>query len=249
MDKRFFRNVGALIKRELAAYFGSPVAYVFIVIFLLLNGFFTFSVSKFYEAGQADLRGSFEWYPWLFLFLVPAVAMRLWADERRMGTIELILTLPITLTEAILGKFLASWIFIGIALFLTFPLVLTVTYLGDPDLGAIFCAYIGCFLLGGAYLAVGCFTSAATKNQVISFVLSVVICLFLIMAGFPPVTDALTSWAPRWALDVVGGFSVMTHYMSTEKGVLDLRDLVYYFSLIFFMLYATGVVLQSRRAS
>ncbi len=238
-----------MIKKELAGYFGSPVAYVFIVIFLILCGFFTFYVSNFYELGQADLRAFFEWHPWIFLFLVPAVGMRLWADERRTGTIELILTLPITLTEVILGKFLAGWLFLGIALFLTFPLVLTVTYLGDPDLGAALSAYFGSFLLAGAYLSVGSMTSSLTRNQVISFILSVVICLFLVLAGWPPVTGIISGWAPMWLVDVVSGFSFMPHFSSMERGILDLRDIFYYISVIFFMLFSNGVVLQNRRAS
>ena len=245
----FVRNTKGIIKRELAGYFGSPVAYVFIVIFLLLSGFFTFYVSRFYENGQADLMAFFEWHPWIFLFLVPAVGMRLWADERRTGTIELILTLPITLSELILGKFLAAWMFLGIALFLTFPLVLTVIYLGDPDVGAVFCAYFGSFLMAGAYLSVGSMTSSLTRNQVISFILSVVICLFLVLAGWPPVTDILSGWAPIWLVDVVSGFSFISHFASIGRGVLDLRDLFYYVSVIFFMLFANGVVLQNRRAS
>lgn len=243
----FLRNTKALIKKELEGYFGSPVAYVFMVIFLLLCGFFTFSVGRFYELGQADLRAFFEWHPWIFLFLVPAVAMRLWSDERRTGTIELVLTLPITLTEIILGKFLAAWIFLGFTLLLTFPLVLTVMYLGEPDLGAVFCAYFGSFLMAGAYLSVGSMTSSLTRNQVISFILSVVICLFFLLAGWPPVTDFLSGWAPVWFVDVVSGFSFMPHFASTERGVLDLRDLMYFFSVIFFMLFSNGVILQNRR--
>ncbi|MCP4681848.1 MAG: ABC transporter permease subunit [Desulfobacterales bacterium] len=246
---KFLRNIWAIIKRELAGYFGSPVAYVFIVIFLVLCGFFTFSVSSFYERGQADLRAFFEWHPWIFLFLIPAVGMRLWADERRTGTIELILTLPLTLTQVILGKFLAAWLFIGVALFLTFPLVLTVIFLGDPDLGAVFCSYFGSFLMAGAYLSIGSMTSSLTRNQVISFILSVVICLFLILAGWPPITDALSNWAPRRLVDVVSGFSFIPHFASMERGVLDMRDLIYYASVIFFMLFANAVVLQNRKAS
>lgn len=238
-----------MIKKELAGYFGSPVGYVFIVVFLILCGFFTFYVSNFYEFGQADLRAFFEWHPWIFLFLVPAVSMRLWADERRTGTIELILTLPITLTEVILGKFLAAWLFLGVALFLTFPLVLTVLYLGDPDLGATLSAYFGSFLLAGAYLSVGSMTSSLTRNQVISFILSVIICLFLVLAGWPPVTGIISGWAPMWLVDVVSGFSFMPHFQSMERGVLDLRDIFYYISVIFFMLFSNGVVLQNRRAS
>ena len=245
----FLRNSAGILKREFAGYFGSPVAYVFIVIFLLLSGFFPFSLSHFYEIGQADLRTFFEWHPWIFLFLVPAVGMRLWAEERRTGTIELILTLPVTLVEVIVGKFLAAWLFIGVALLLTFPMVLTVTYLGDPDMGAILCAYFGSFLLAGAYLSVGSMTSAMTRNQVISFILSVVICLFLVLAGWPPVTDILSGWAPVWLVNVVSGFSFMPHFVSMERGVLDLRDLCYFTSVIFFMLFANGVILQNRKAT
>ena len=247
--KDFFRNTAGILRREFADYFASPVAYVFIVIFLLLCGFFTFSLSHFYEIGQADLRTFFEWHPWIFLFLVPAVGMRLWAEERRTGTIELILTLPITLTEVILGKFLAAWLFIGVALLLTFPMVLTVIYLGDPDLGAVVCAYFGSFLMAGAYLSVGSMTSAMTRNQVVSFILSVVICLFLVLAGWPPVTDILSGWAPVWLVDVVSGFSFMPHFASIQRGVIDLRDLCYFVSVIFFMLFANGVILQNRRAA
>ena len=245
----FYQNTMGILKREFAAYFGSPVAYVFIVIFLLLSGFFTFMISQFYEAGQADLRGFFDWHPWIFLFLIPAVGMRLWAEERRTGTIELILTLPVSLTQLILGKFLAAWLFIGVALLLTFPMFLTVVYLGDPDTGAVFSAYLGSFLLAGAYLSVGCMTSSLTRNQVISFILSVVICLFLVLAGWPPVTDFFSGWAPIWLVNIVSGFSFMSHFASIERGVIDLRDLCYYLSVIFFMLFANGVILQNRRAS
>ncbi|WP_246804820.1 ABC transporter permease [Desulfosarcina cetonica] len=189
-------HIRTIMKRELSGYFGSPVAYVFIVIFLLLNGFFTFYISNFFEAGQADLKGFFQWHPWLFMFLVPAVAMRLWAEERRLGTIELLLTLPVTVTEVILGKFFAAWCFIGIALALTFPMVLTVMYLGNPDLGVVFCGYVGSLLMAGTFLSIGSMTSALTRSQVVSFILAVVACLFLILAGFAPVTAALSGWAP-----------------------------------------------------
>jgi ABC-2 type transport system permease protein len=245
----FVRNTSGILIREFGGYFGSPVAYVFIVIFLMLCGFFTFSLSHFYEIGQADLRTFFEWHPWIFLFLVPAVGMRLWAEERRTGTMELILTLPVTLVQVIVGKFLAAWLFIGVALILTFPMALTVAYLGDPDMGAILCGYFGSFLMAGAYLSVGSMTSAMTRNQVISFILSVVICLFLVLAGWPPVTDTLTGWAPVWLVNVVAGFSFMPHFASMERGVVDLRDLIYFVSVIFFMLFANGVILQNRRAN
>lgn len=243
------RNTIGILWREFTGYFGSPVAYVFIVIFLLLAGFCTFSFSRFYEMGQADLRAFFDWHPWIFLFLVPAVAMRLWAEERRTGTIELMMTLPVTLTQAILGKFLAAWAFLGVALLLTFPMPLTAAYLGDPDMGTVYCGYFGSFLIAGAYLSVGSMTSAMTRNQVISFILSVVICLFLVLAGWPPVTDVLSGWAPVWLVDVVSGFSFMSHFSAMERGVVDLRDLFYYASVIFFMLFANGVILQNRKAS
>src|SRR3954470_8282792 len=185
-------NIKTIAKRELGAYFSSPLAYVFIVIFLLLCGFFTFMVGGFFERGEASLvRPFFDWHPWFYLFLVPAVGMRLWAEERRVGTIELLLTMPITAWQAIVGKFLASWLFLALALALTFPIVITVNYLGAPDNGVILCAYVGSWLMAGAYLAIGSLTSAMTRNQVISFILSVVICLFLILAGWPPVTNLL----------------------------------------------------------
>src|SRR6266487_6109277 len=170
-------NIKTITKRELGAYFSSPLAYVFIVIFLLLCGFFTFFVGGFFERREASLvRPFFDWHPWFYLFLVPAVGMRLWAEERRVGTIELLLTMPITAWQAIVGKFLASWIFLLLALVLTFPVVFTVCYLGDADLGVIFTGYVGSALLSGGYLAVACLTSAMTRNQVISFILSVVVC-------------------------------------------------------------------------
>lgn len=244
----FLKHLRAIIKKELIGYFGSPVAYVFIVIFLLLSGFFTFSVSRFYEMGQADLTAFFEWLPLMFLFLVPAVAMRLWAEERRIGTLELLLTQPVTMAELILGKFLAAWFFICFALALTFPLVITVAYLGDPDFGPIFCGYLGGALLAAALLSVGSMTSSLTKNQVISFILSIVICLFFTLAGWPPVTGALSAWAPTWLVDLVAGFSFVTHFQDLQRGIIDLRDLVYFASVVFFMLFTTAVVLENRRS-
>lgn len=247
--KTSVNNILAIFKREISGYFGSPVAYVFIVIFLLLIGFFTFYISRFFEVGQADLRNFFEWHPWIFMFLVPAVAMRLWAEERRMGTIELILTFPVTVAEAILGKFLAAWFFIGVGLFLTFPMVITVSYLGNPDIGPILCAYVGSFLSAGAFLSVGIMTSSLTRSQVVSFILSVVVCLFFIIAGYPPVTNMLSGWAPLWLVNLVSNLGFLPHLISIERGVLDLRDLIYYFSVIAFMLFMNGIIIQSRKAS
>lgn len=244
-----FANIKTITKRELAGYFSSPVAYVFIVIFLLLMGFFTFMAGGFFERGQASLDGSFFlWHPWLYLFLVPAVGMRLWAEERRVGTLELLLTMPITAWQAIVGKFLASWIFLLLALILTFPVVITVNYLGSPDNGVIFAGYVGSFLMAGAYLAVSCMTSAVTRNQVVSFILSLVICLFLVLCGFPPVTNLLTRMDKPWLVDTVASLSVITHFEWFTKGVIDSRDIIFFLSIIVFSLFTTGVIIRSHRA-
>ncbi len=237
----------AIAKREWAAYFNSPVAYVFIVIFLALAGFFTFNVSHFFDARQADLKSFFFWHPWLYLMLVPAAAMRLWAEERRSGTIELLLTMPVTARQAVLGKFVAAWLFLILALALTFPMVMTVAYLGHPDYGPIACGYFGSILLAGAFVSVGMFTSALTRNQVISFILAVVIGLFLILAGFPPVTDFLLRIAPEWLAAGVAQASFITHFESMQRGVLDLRDVVYFASVMAFMLFATQIVIENRK--
>ena len=243
-------NIIAVSKRELTGYFASPVAYVFLVIYLLLSGFFTFMVGRapFFEMGQASLVTFFIWQPWLFLFLVPAVGMRLWSEERRSGTIELLLTMPLTSWQAIVGKFLASWLFLGLALALTFPIWMTANHLGRPDNGVILASYLGCLLLAGAYLAVGCMTSAMTRNQVVSFILSVVVCLFLILAGFPPVTNFLAQMAQPWIVNGVAAFSVITHFEGFQRGVLDSRDLVFFLSVIGFALFTTGVILRGHRA-
>jgi len=241
-------NIRAIIKRELGGYFSSPVAYVFLVIFLLLTGFFTFTIGNFFERGEASLVSFFTWHPWLYLFLVPAVGMRLWSEERRLGTLELLLTMPVTTAQAIVGKFLASWIFLALALALTFPVWITVNILGSPDNGVIFAGYVGSLLLAGSYLAIASMTSAMTRNQVVSFIVSVMICLFLILAGFTPVTDLLVRWASPWFVDIVASFSVMTHFDSFQRGVIDLRDVAFFGSLIGFALFATGVIIRSLRA-
>jgi ABC-2 type transport system permease protein len=247
MNNSAMGNIATVAKRELVSYFMSPVAYVVIVIFLLLSGFFTFMVGGFFERGEASLISFFIWHPWLYLFLVPAVGMRLWSEERRLGTIELLLTFPITSWQAIVGKFLASWLFLGLALFLTFPLVLTVDYLGNADLGVIACEYVGTFLMAGCYLAIACATSAMTRNQVVSFILSVVICLFLILAGWPPVTKMLEEWSPL-LVQAVAGFSVMTHFESFQRGVLDSQDVIFFLMVIGFSLFSTSVIIRSHRA-
>jgi ABC-2 type transport system permease protein len=242
-----FQNIKTIAKRELNGYFASPVAYVFIVIFLLMNGFFTFMLGGFFERGEATLASFFVWHPWLYLFLVPAAGMRLWSEERRLGTLELLLTMPITVWQAIVGKFIASWLFLILALALTFPVVLTVTYLGDADGGAIFSGYLGSAMLAGGYLAVTCLTSAITRNQVISFILSVVICFFLILSGWEPVTNLLIAWAPDWLVNGVASFSVMPHFSGMERGVVDSRDVMFFGSLMVFFLFTTGVVIRNRR--
>ena len=244
-------NIWCVLKREWKGYFATPVAFVFIVIFLVLIGFFTFSsnLGQFFEREEASLASFFTWHPWIYLFLVPSVGMRLWSEECRQGTMELLLTMPVAPWHTILGKFLASWAFLALALLLTFPIILTTSYLGEPDYGPIACGYIGSIFLAGGYLVVSSMTSALTRNQVISFILSVVICLFLVLAGYPPVTDMLVNWAPGWLVDTVTSFSVMTHFFSFQRGVLDARDIVFFLSLIGFCLFSTSVILRSLRTN
>ena len=241
-------NIWTITKRELGGYFNSPVAYVFLVIFLLMTGAFTFLIGQFMDSNQASLRAFFTWHPWLYLFLVPAVGMRLWSEERRLGTMELLLTMPISLWHCIIGKFLASWIFLTLALTLTFPIWITVNYLGDPDNNVVLASYIGSFFLAGAYLSVTSMTSAFTRNQVISFILSVVICLFLILCGFPPVTDVVETVAPRWIVEFTAAFSVMPNIEQFNNGQIDSRSVIYFLSVIGFPLFPTSVIIRGLRA-
>ena len=241
-----WRAIATIVRRELASYFTSPVAYVFLVIFLLLTGFLTFTAGAFFERGEASLAAFFAWHPWVYLVLVPAVGMRLWAEERRAGTLELLLTLPVSPWQAIVAKFLASWAFLAIALALTFPVIVTVNVLGDPDNGVILAGYVGSLFLAGAYLAITCLTSAMTRNQVIAFIVAVVLCLFLLLAGFSPVTGLLARWASPAVVDTVAAFSVVTHFDNFQKGVIDGRDVLFFLSVIGFSLFATSVVLRSR---
>jgi ABC-2 type transport system permease protein len=240
--------IKALFLRELKSYFATPVAYVFIVIFLVLMGTFTFYLGGFYERGQADLQPFFSFHPWLYLFLVPAIAMRLWAEERKTGSVELLMTLPITPWQAVLGKYLAAWAFTGIALLLTFPIWTTVNYLGDPDNGVIFAAYLGSFLMAGGFLAIGACLSAITRNQVIAFVITVVVSFGFLLSGFPMVLDMFSGWAPQSIVDGVASLSFLTHFASISKGVIDLRDLIYFGLLITAFLYANTIVLQWKQA-
>ena len=235
-----------VLRRELGSYFATPVAYVFIVIFLVMSGFLTFNIGNYFGANQADLRGFFSWHPWLYLFFVPAVAMRLWTEERRSGTIELLLTLPLTMMDAVVGKFLAAWIVTGLSLFLTFPMVITVNYLGDPDMGTILAGYIGSFLMAGAYLAVGSCFSALGKNQVVSFIVSVVAIFLLMVIGMAGI------WMPSYVPDLLtkglGNLSLLNHFDSIQRGVIDLRDIIYYLSVILISLAATAAIIEDKKA-
>ena len=242
------KAVRTVFRRELASYFATPVAYVFIVIFLVLAGTFTFYLGGFYERDQADLAPFFGFHPWLYLFLVPAVSMRLWAEERKSGTIEMLLTLPLTMWQAVVGKFLAAWTFIGLALALTFPVWITVNYLGSPDNGVIAAGYVGSFLMAGAFLAIGSCLSACTRSQVVAFILSAVVCFVLLLAGYPLVLGFFSGWAPQAVVDAVSGLSFLTHFASISRGVIDLRDLVYFLLTIAFFLYASAVVIDLKKA-
>ncbi len=243
------KNMTAIMKRELYGYFTTPVAYVFIVVFLFLTGIFTFYLGAFYERAQADLEPFFRFHPWLYLFLIPAIAMRLWSEERKSGTIELLMTLPISVAEAVTGKFLAAWCFTGIAIALTFPVWITVNYLGDPDNTVILASYLGSFLMAGGFLSIGSCISAITRSQVIAFVISVVICFLFVLSGFPLVLDFFQGWAPNVIVDAIASFSFLTHFDSIKKGVIDLRDIIYFGVLITFWLYANVVIIDSRKAS
>lgn len=242
------KNVITIIKRELNSYFATPVAYVFIVIFLVMSGALTFYLGNFYERGQADLIPFFQFHPWLYLFLVPAIAMRLWAEERKTGSIELLMTLPISIGQSVIGKYLAAWMFIGIALMLTFPIWITVNYLGNPDNGVILAAYLGSFLMAGGFLAIGSCISATTKNQVIAFIITVVICFLFLLAGSSLVLNFFKVWIPQSIVDAISSLSFLTHYISISKGVIDLRDIIYFFSLIGFWLYANTLIVDLKKA-
>src|SRR5215469_3737113 len=241
------RDVGIITRRERASYFATPLAYVFISTFLLLVNAFTFYVGGFYERDQSDLAPFFSYHPWLFLFLIPAISMKLWAEERNTGSIELLMTQPITLWEAVLGKYFAAWTFTALALALTFPLWITVNYLGRPDNGTILAGYLGSLMLAGGFLAIGSCMSALTRSQVVAFIVAVVVCFAFLLAGFPLVLDVFRSWAPGPLIDAIASLSFLTHFESIMKGVVDVRDLLYFAMLIGFFLFATGVALQLRK--
>lgn len=240
--------LGVLFKRELSSYFATPLALVFVVIFLVLSGVFTFYLGNFYERNQADLNAFFNFHPWLYLFLVPAIAMRTWAEERRSGTLELLMTMPVTLWQAVVAKFLAAWALLAIALLLTFPMWFTVNYLGSPDNGVILAAYLGSWLMGGSFVAVGTCLSAATRSQVVAFILTIVLCFMLVLAGFPMVLDAFSSWAPQWLVDAIAYLSFLSHFEAISRGLLDVRDIFFFVAFIVFWLLATAVVLDLKKA-
>jgi ABC-2 type transport system permease protein len=241
-------TITVIATRELRGYFATPLAYVFIVIFLALMGVFTFYLGGFYERGQADLAPFFGFHPWLYLILVPAISMRLWSEERKSGSIELLMTLPVTMIEAVLGKFLAAWAFTGVALALTFPIWITVNYLGEPDNGVIFTAYVGSLLMAGAFLAIGACISAANRNQVVAFIITIVICFIFLLSGFPLVLDFFSGWVPQAFVDAIASLSFLTHFNALSKGVLDLRDVVYFLLVIAAWLYANTIVLDMKKA-
>ena len=242
------RNVGIILRRELASYFATPLAYVFIFIFLVLVNWFTFYLGGFYERNQADLQPFFAFHPWLYLFLIPAISMKLWAEERNSGSIELLMTQPVKVWEAVLGKYFAAWLFVALSLALTFPIWITVNYLGHPDNGTIVAAYLGSLLLAGGFLAVGSCMSALTRNQVVAFIVGVVVCFVFVVAGYPMVINALQSVAPQALVEAVASLSFLTHFESIVKGVIEARDLLYFAMLIGFFLFATVVALDQRKA-
>ena len=243
------KNFGIIFKRELSSYFATPLAYIFVVIFLIINGIFTFDLGGFYLRGQADLLPFFSFHPWLYLFMVPAIAMSLWADERKTGTIELLLTLPIKLSEAVFGKFFAAWVLTGIALLLTFPIWITVNYLGDPDNGVIAAAYLGSWFMAGGFLAIGSCMSACTKNSVIAFILTVSICFLFVIMGSPILLNSFPDWIPQFLIDAISALGFLSHFDSISKGVLDIRDILYFMIFIASWLLASAIVIEIKKAN
>ena len=242
------RAVWVILGRELRSYFMTPLAYVFIVIFLMISATFAFYMGNFFERGQADLLAFFTFHPWLYLFLIPAISMRLWAEERKTGSIELLMTMPVTLTQAVIGKYLAAWLFVAVALALTFPMWITVNYLGAPDNGVILATYLGSLLMAGGFLAIGSCISAVTRNQVIAFIISIVVCFMFLLSGFPLVLDFFRLWLPQGAIDVVASVSILTHFSALSKGIIDLRDITYFVLLAAFWLAANVIILEQKKA-
>ena len=236
-----------IVKRELASYFSTPLAYVFIVIFLALIGSFTFYLGNFFVRGQADLNSFFAFHPWVYILLIPAVTMRLWAEERKSGTIELLMTLPLTTAQSVVGKFFAAWFFILIALILTFPILITVNYLGQPDNGVILAGSVGSFFMSGAYLSIGSCVSAFTKNQVIAFVVAATLCFIFTMSGVDIVLNFFKVWAPEFLVNTISSMSFLTHFESITKGVIEIRDFLFYLSVIIFWLFLNIIVVEFKK--
>ena len=241
------QNVVTIAKRELKSYFATPVAYVFILIFLALTGAFTFYLGNFFVRGQAELDAFFQFHPWLYLLLIPAVSMRLWAEERKTGTIEFLITLPVTTFASVLGKYIAAWIFTGIALLLTFPIWISVNFLGSPDNGVILGSYVGSFLMAGAFLAIGSCISATTKNQVVAFIVTATICFLFIMSGLELVLNFFRLWAPDFFVQTIASLSFLTHFQAITNGVIDLRDILFFVSLISVWLFANILVVNQKK--
>ena len=240
-------NVWIVARRELSAYFTSPLAYVFIVIFLALAGGLTFFFGQWIERGQADLQVFFIYHPYLYLFLIPAVGMRLWAEERKSGTIEFLLTLPVTTGQIVIGKFVAAWVFAGIALALTFPMWVTVNMLGQPDNGVILAAYIGSWLMAGGFLALSACVSALTKNQVIAFVLASALCFVFMMSGVEIIQSFFRAWTPQAFVESVAELSFLTNFNEVSQGVIDIRDLVFFLSVIGIALFVNAAIVEAKK--
>ena len=243
------RNVLSIARRELFGYFATPLAFVFIVIFLALTGAFAFYLGDFFGSGQASLESFFGYHPWLYLLLIPAISMRLWAEERKTGTIELLLTLPVSTSEAVLGKFVAAWAFCGIALALTFPMWISVNILGNPDNGVIFASYLVSLLMAGAFLAIGSCISALTSNQVIAFIIAATVCFLFTMSGAELVLNFFRAWAPALLVQSLASLSFLTHFNAVTKGVIELRDLVFFGSVVIFWLIANVIVVDLKKSS
>ena len=242
------RALTAITAREFAGYFATPLAFVFIIVFLLANSLATFYLGAYFAMGQADLTSFFMFHPWLYLFFLPAISMRLWAEERRNGSIELLLTLPIPLTAVVIGKYLAALAFSALALTLTFPIWLTVNFLGNPDNGVILASYVGSLMLAGGYLAIGSCLSALTRNQVIAFVISVVACFLFTVSGAPLVLELFDGWGPQALIETLAGFSLLTHFRAITGGVIDMRDVMFFATLIGVFLTATVIVVDMKKA-
>ena len=244
----YLNKVYIIFDRELRGYFRTPLASIFLLVFLALSSGMTFFLGSFFERDQADLIAFFSWHPWLFLILMPAIGMRLWAEERRSGTIELLITLPVTNTQLVIGKFLASWIFTLIALVLSMPIWITVNYLGNPDNSVILISYIGSWLMAGAFLALTSCLSTLTKNQVIAFIISSISGFILIMAGFSLILSAVRSWAPVWITETIGSMSFLSHFSRIQMGVFDLNSLVFFISMIILCLWINIQLVQMKKA-